>query len=69
MKDEGDLYLLWSKYDEALVLFNRGLEIYENTFGSTHPNYADTEASIGSCRYHQGKPERILKKKLSDKVN
>ena len=55
-----NLYLNQGKYEEALPLYLRALEIWENVLGKEHPNVATSLNNLAILYYSQGKYEEAL---------
>ena len=45
-------------FDQALLYFNKALNIWETALGSTHPFVAESLSHIGMNLVHQGKPKQ-----------
>jgi tetratricopeptide (TPR) repeat protein len=61
LNDLASVYLLQSKYDEAIKLFLEAIEIGKNSIGIKHPHYATYLNQLASVYEAQGKYEEAIK--------
>ncbi len=54
------IYSAQGKYDDALELYNKALNICIATFGENHPNVAGSYNNIAVIYYNQGKYDDAL---------